>query len=172
MKIDLTATLIGCASLLVASASANTVTFVTPAGATTSGPVDATATFTTSSAFGGSLTISLTDLLANPGDAAQLLSDLDFTLSSHSTTGIIDPNISRTFGTQRFVNAGGTWSAGPTVFPGWGLNQNFNGGLQLDALGFIGPAQLLIGGPDGISNLYSAANGSISGNGPHNPLLC
>src|SRR6266853_92733 len=162
MKIDLTATLIGCASLLAASASANTVTFVTPAGETTSaGSVDATATFTTSGAFGGSLTISLTDLLVNPGNVGQLLSDLDFTLSSHSTTGILDPNISHSFGTQRFVNADGTWTAGATVFPGWGLNQNVGGGMQLDALGFIGPAQLIIGPADS-SNLYSAANGSIA----------
>jgi hypothetical protein len=42
----------------------------------------------------------------------------------------------------------------------------------LDVLGAggAGPTHLIIGPPDG-GNLYSAANGSIAGNGPHNPFL-
>jgi hypothetical protein len=69
------------------TAHADTVTFDTPPGSTTSGgPVDATATFTTGA---GTLSITLTNLLANPKDVAQLLSDLEFTLGNGATTGTI-----------------------------------------------------------------------------------
>src|SRR5262249_42400935 len=59
---------------------------------------------------------------------------------------------------------------GSTGSTGWGLNNNVAGGLQLDALGFIGPAGLIIG-PSGPGGVYSNANGSIAGNGPHNPFI-
>src|SRR5262249_28072461 len=43
--------------------------------------------------------------------------------------------------------------------------------LRLHVLGtLIGPAHTIIGPPAG-TGLYSAANGSIAGNGPHNPFL-
>jgi hypothetical protein len=42
--------------------------------------------------------------------------------------------------------------------------------LDVLAAGGAGPAHLIIGPPDG-GNTYSAANGSIAGNGPHNPFL-
>lgn len=153
------------ASLLAVNATANTVTFSTASGSTESGgnPVDATATFTTGA---NQLTISLTDNLSNPATVAQLISDLDFVLSSGQTSG----TILSSSGLQRTVNADGTYTVGAVVSTGWGLNNNVAGGLQLDALGFIGPAGLVIGGP-GAGNLYSAANGSIAGNGPHNPFL-
>ena len=42
---------------------------------------------------------------------------------------------------------------------------------ELDALGTAAaPSHLIIGPPDA-SNLYSNANDSIAGNGPHNPFL-
>jgi hypothetical protein len=155
------------ACLLAISANANTVTFVTPPGATTSGgPVDASATFSFDAA-GSILTISLTDLQANPGNVAQLISDLDFTLSTGANFGFLGSSS----GVERTVHGDGTWAAGVgTVSTGWGLNNNVAGGMQLDALGFIGPAHLIIGPPDGSGN-YSAANNSIAGNGPHNPFL-
>jgi hypothetical protein len=146
------------------SASANVITYTTPAGATTGGgPVNASATFTTGN---GALFIALTDLQANPADVAQLVSDLDFTLSGGQTTG----NLVSSSGTKITVNGNGTYSLGSTGSTGWGLNQNISGGLQLDALGFVGPAGLLIG-PPGPGDVYTAANGSIAGNGPHNPFL-
>jgi hypothetical protein len=40
----------------------------------------------------------------------------------------------------------------------------------LQGPGHAGPAHLIIGPPDG-GNLYSAANGTIAGNGAHNPFL-
>jgi hypothetical protein len=55
-------------SVLTASpVSADTFTFVTPTGATTSGPVNASATFTTSL---NSISVSLTNLQANITDVA------------------------------------------------------------------------------------------------------
>ena len=148
----------------VPAAHASTVTFVTPVGASTSGgPVNASATFITDT---GTLSVTLTDLQANPTDVAQTLSDLVFTLSTGQTTG----TLTSSSGQQITVNSGGTFTLGPTTATGWGLNNNVSGGLQLDALGFVGPAGLIIG-PSGPGNLYSNANGSIAANGPHNPFL-
>jgi hypothetical protein len=145
--------------------SANTITYVLPPGSTTSGgPVSASATFTTGA---GTLAITLTNLQANPTDAAQLLSDLDFVLSGGQTIG----TLSNSSGLERTVNSGGSYTDTGMVSTGWSLINNFGGGLQLQVLGTpIGPAHLIIGGPNG-SNVYSNANGSIAGNGPHNPFL-
>jgi hypothetical protein len=146
------------------TAQADTVTFDTPSGSTTSGGlVDATATFTTGA---GTLSITLTNLLANPGNVAQLLSDLSFNLSNGATTG----TIASSSGQEITVNNDGTFTTGSIVDTGWVLNSTATG-LQLDVLGSpTAPSHLIIGPPDG-SNVYSNANGSIAGNGPHNPFL-
>jgi PEP-CTERM motif-containing protein len=145
-------------------ASANVITFSTPTGATTvGGPVSATATITTGL---GTVSISLTDLQANPTDVAQLISDFDFTLSGGQTTGAL----ASSSGQQINVAGNGTFTLGSTGSTGWGLNNNVMGGLQLDALGFIGPAGLIIG-PPGPGSVYTSANGSIAGNMPHNPFI-
>jgi len=144
------------------SAHAATMTFTTASGATnpSSGqPVDASATVSTSA---GTVTITLTDLLVNPNDVSQLISDFDFKLSNNATTG----TLTSSSGQQITIGAGGSTTLGSTTSTGWGVNDNVNGGIQLDALGFIGPAGLIIGpGP------YTNANGSIAGNGPHNPFI-
>src|SRR5215831_8976119 len=78
---------LGALAIAALQASANTITFLTPAGATTGGgPVDALAMITTGA---GTVTITLTDLQANPTDVAQLISDFDFTLSGGQTTGTL-----------------------------------------------------------------------------------
>lgn len=155
-----------CLAVLVCAlaSQAAMITYITPPGSTSGGgPVNASATFTTGA---GTLSITLTDLQANPTDVAQLISDLDFVLSNGATTG----TLSSSSGQEITVNGGGTFTLGNTVSTGWGLNNNVSGGLQLDALGFVGPAHLLIGPPGG-GGTYSNANGSIAGNGPHNPFL-
>lgn len=141
---------------------ANIITFVTPTGATESGgnPVDAMATFVTSA---NTVTITLTDLLANPKTVAQLLSDISFSLTSGQTSG----TLTGSNGTDRFVAADGTFTdttSGPRV--GWMLDP---GTLHLTALGGGQPEELIIGPPDS-SDVYSGANNSIAGNGPHNPF--
>jgi hypothetical protein len=164
--LTLIAALVGLiVNVSVQAAHASTVTFVTPAGSTESGgnPVNASATFTTSD---GQIAVTLTDLLANPTTVAQLISDLSLTLSTGQTIG----TLASSSGTQINVAANGTFTLGATASTGWGLNNNVSGGLQLDALGFVGPALLIIGPPDA-GGVYSAANNSIAGNGPHNPFI-
>jgi hypothetical protein len=152
-------------ALLVASvASATSITFDTPSGSTAGGlPVSATATFVTGT---DSLTISLTNLQDNPTSVVQNLSDLIFVLSSGQTTG----SLTSSSGLDRTIAANGTFTDGATVSTGWEL-ETFGSGLRLHVLGTgTGPAHTIIGGPDG-SNVYSNANGSITGNGPHNPFI-
>ena len=144
----------------------NAQTFTTPTGSMTGGqPVDASAVFTTGS---GTVTITLDNLLANPTSVVQNLSDLSFTLSNGATTG----TLASSSGMEIRVNSGGTFTLGSTVPTGWVLS-SASGGLLLDVLsgpGHAGPAHLIIG-PPGPGNTYSNANGSIAGNGPHNPFL-
>jgi hypothetical protein len=152
------------ALLCAVATQATTITYVTPSGsATTGGAVDASALFTTGA---GTLDITLNNLEANPTDVAQLVSDLDFVLSTGQTVG----TLTSSSGQQITVNSGGTFTLGSTGSTGWGLNNAVGGGLQLDALGFVGPAGLIIGPPSG-SGTYSNANGSIAGNPAHNPFL-
>src|SRR5262245_22259481 len=109
-------------------ASSSVITFVTPAGATTGGgPVSASATFTTGA---GTVSVVLTDLLANPKDVAQLLSDLSFTLSGGQTTG----SLTSSSGQEISVDGAGVFTLGPTVSSGWKLVSTASG-LQLDVLG-------------------------------------
>ena len=138
--------------------NAATNTF-TATGTVTDGPVDASAVFVTGN---GTITITLNDLLANPTSAGQLISDLDFTLSTGATTGTLGSSS----GTLITINGNGSSTIGTTGATRWMLNSGVSGGLQLDDLGFGQPSQLIIGpGP------YTSANGSIAGNGPHNPFL-
>lgn len=145
--------------MTIGSATADTITFVTPTGSTGGGnPVDASATFLTGP---GTVSITLTDLEANPTSVGQLISDLEFTLSNGATSGTL-ASIS---GTQIQVNGDGSTTSVSGAPTHWFLNNNVSGGLQLDALGSGQPKDLIIGpGP------YTNAKGSIAGNGPHNPF--
>lgn len=153
---------LGCLLMACTMAIADTVTFSTQSGAVNQGgnPVAATATFTTSA---NTLTITLTNLLVNPNDVAQNISDLSFTLSSGQTSG----SLANSSGMERTINGNGTYSNGATVATGWTLS-----GLHLCVIcgGGAGPAHTIVGSPDA-SNVYSNGNGSINGNGPHNPFL-
>ena len=74
------------------------------------------------------------------------------------------------FRRERNIAADGTFTDGNVVDTGWALS-NVGSTFHLNVLGTaIGPAHLIIGGPDH-SSVYSNANGSIAGNGPHNPFL-
>ncbi len=144
--------------------NAETITYVTPAGSTTAGgAVDASATFVTGA---GTLSITLKDLLVDPTNVAQLISDLDFTLSNGATSG----TLASSSGQEITVNSNGTFTLGSTVDTGWLLN-SIVGGLELNVLGTpTGPSHLIIG-PPGAGGTYDNANGSIAGNPPHNPFL-
>lgn len=162
--------MVGCASLWALSASAATFTFDTPSGAMVGSPgqpVDAEAVFNTS---GTTLTITLKDLLVNPTDVAQLLSDLFFHVTIGNTAGA-SLNNTLSVGQEVSVGAGGVITLGSTAQAGWALDTTLGGNnLHLNVLGTaIGPAHLIIGPPGGAT--YAAANGSIASNPPHNPFL-
>jgi hypothetical protein len=162
MKIQLCAAL--TAALAASAAYADTFSFATPTGATvTSGAVNDMATITTGA---GTVSITLNDLLANPKDVGELLSDIQFTLSNGATVG----TLASSSGTTISVNGDGTTTAGSTGSTGWGIKDNVGGGIELDDLGFGGPADLIIG-PPGPGGVYTNANGSIAGNPAHNPFL-
>jgi len=152
-------------SAFAITSQANVFTFVTPTGSSTSGgPVNASATVMTSA---GVVTVVLANNEANPTDVAQLISDFDFVLSNPSaTTGTLASQMGALIdvdGTGHVTSVSGL----PTS---WQLNNNVGGGLQLDALGGGQPMNTIIG-PPGPGGVYTAANGSIAGNGPHNPFI-
>lgn len=147
--------------LMSTAAFADTATFATATGAVnnTGNPVSATATIQT---VNGGVIVTLNNTLVNPNDVSQNISDFMFTLSGGASTG----NITSSSGATRSVAADGTYTTGGPVSTGWGTVS----GLHFSALGFSGPAFTILGQPNG-SNVYSNANGSIAGNGPHNPFL-
>ena len=152
------------AALAASSAYGAVITYVTPTGSSTGGgPVDASATFTTGDGF---VTVTVEDLLANPTDVAQLISDLDFVLSG--VTG--DFTLASSSGTDVDVAADGTAIEGAVVDTGWLLDSPNVGEVHISALGSAQPEHLIIG-PADANGVYSNANGSIAGNDPHNPFL-
>ena len=159
----------GCASLWALSSGAATFTFDTPSGAMAGSPgvpVDAEAVFNIS---GTTLTITLKDLLVNPTDVGQLLSDLLFHVTIGDTTGA-SLNNTLSVGQEVSVGLGGAITLGSTAQAGWALDTSLGGNnLHLNVLGAAGPTHLIIGPPGG--STYAAANGSIDNNGPHNPFL-
>jgi hypothetical protein len=159
-------TLAALACGLTLQVNAATDTFTTPTGANIpgTGPVDASAVFVTGP---GTISITLNDLLTNPKDVGQLVSNLNFTLSNGAMSGMLGSSS----GMEITVNSNGSFTTGPTVLTGWALNNGVMGGLQLDVLGTSTAPSHLIIGPPGTGGMYSSANGSIAGNKPHNPFL-
>ena len=157
--------IIMCAAVSCASVAYADI-FSTPAGATAGGqPVNATAIISTSDS--GAAFITIINNQANPTSIIQAVSDLFFDLNGPVGSGAL--NTSQ--GVERNIAANGTFTDGNTVDTGWALS-HVGSTFHLNVLGTaIGPAHLIIGGPDINSNVYSNANGSIAGNGPHNPFL-
>ncbi len=138
----------------------------TPGATVPDGSVNATASFTVQD---GAVLVTLSNGLADPKSAGQLLSGLSFTLTSGSTTGTLGANMAN----LRSVAKGGSFTDLGPASTGWALDQNVNGGLFLCVLctdlGAAGPKHLLIGDA-AVSGKYDSANGSIAGNKPHNPF--
>jgi VPDSG-CTERM motif len=151
---------VSCASV----AYADSFTFSTPAGATVGGqPVNATASFDTEDGF---VSIVIANNQPNPKSIIQAISDLSFNLSN-VTSGTLGLH---NFSQERTIAADGTFTDGNVVDPGWALS-NVGSTFHLNVLGTpTAPAHLIIGGP-GLGSVYSNANASIAGNGPHNPFL-
>jgi len=140
-------------------------TFVTATGATESGgnAVNASAVVTLGT---GTITVTLTNLLANPTTVAQNISDFFFTLNT-TPTGF--PSTVTPTGSLITV-AGGTSTPDTTdTLKSWALTATGNQ-IHIDALvasqgPTSAPKQLIIGpGP------YTNANASITGS-THNPFI-
>lgn len=137
-----------------------------PGDSVPDGLVSAMANFTVGDGF---ITVSLNNQLADPKSAGQLLSGLQFTLASGSSTGTLGSSSANV----RRVNRGGSFTdlgPGPT---GWALdtsNANFLLCALCTDLGALGPKRLLIGDPNTNTGQYTSANASIAGNKPHNPF--
>jgi hypothetical protein len=142
-------------------------TCTTPPDALVNGlMVNASANFVIGNGF---ITVTVSNGLADPRSAGQLLNGVAFNLSGAQTDGTLNSSaaIIRTIEKdQSFVDAG------PSA-TGWALAPEFNGGLLLCALctdaGGVGPSHLLIGDP-APSGSYALANASLAGNKPHNPF--
>jgi len=163
----MTSVLVGVLVVAPPPGNAAVIAFDTPTGATVGGqPVDAAVTFTTGA---GTIHVTLQDLLANPTDVGQLLSDLSFHIAG--TTGNLTGTLTGSVGQEVTVNSNGTFTPGGNVSTGWALSGGTGGTFLLNVLGTpIGPAHLIIG-PPGAGGTFSNANGSIAGNAPHNPFL-
>jgi hypothetical protein len=161
--------MIKLASLLVLTvglASAATISFTTPTGSQSAadGLVDASATVVTGA---GSVTVTLNDLLGNPHSVGQLLSDFFFTLSSAPTTAL--NTTSTPTGSLIDIAGDGTATTYAGAVTNWDLTSS-GATILLNSLNGSGPSQTIIG-PAGPLGLYTNANKSIAGNGPHNPFL-
>jgi hypothetical protein len=127
-------------------------------------PVNASATFAADST---TLTITLTNLKADPISVSQNISGLFFTFTNGETTGTLVSSAADfiKISKQHSVTANGAGSTG------WDLLTDFSGGLKLNLLGSDAvPAHTIIG-PPGMDGLYDSANGSLAGNRPHNPFI-
>jgi hypothetical protein len=147
---------------------AGTITYTLPSVAinpVSGQPVSETATFTTST---DQIVVIVNNPLVNPTDVSENLSDLFFTISSGQNSGTINQALSS--GTSRTVAADGTFTDAGTVSPTHWALQTSGSHLLLNDLTGGQPKQTIIGSPNG-SDIYSNANGSIAGNGPHNPFL-
>jgi PEP-CTERM motif len=155
------------ASLLVLTvglSSANTFFWVTPIGATSAGgPVSASATVDTST---NSVAVTLNDLLVNPANAGQLLSDFAFTLSSTPTAAL--GSTATPTGSLIDISGFGVVTANLGSIASWGLTSS-GPAIHLNSL--AGGATQTIIGPAGPGGVYDNANGSIAGNPGHNPFL-
>jgi hypothetical protein len=152
-----------CGPAVFAASSTYTFTGTDSAG----DPASASAMFITGN---GTIQLTLNDLLSNPKDAGQLLSDIFFTPSGGTTSSA---SISSASGTPLTVASGGSYTIGSPVTPHWNLSSPSSGTLLLTFAG--GPPNNLIIGTSSngtyTGGTYSNANPSIAGNGPHNPFL-
>ena len=153
-----------------AAARADTFTFSgTPPGG--SGPISATATITLN---GSTLTVILTNNTANIQDVSQSITDFSFHINSTltATTGFTGSGQGINVGAGGVVTQVGGSSAADLITGagGWTLASTGPGSFHLDALGSGQPQFAILGPPNG-AGVYANANGSIAGNGPHNPFV-
>jgi hypothetical protein len=162
--------------LLVAGTASATIspqTFEANGLSSNGDPIHASAQFSFNNL---TLTLVLTNLLPNPGSVAQNITDFSFQLLN-SLGQNIDASCSGSCltgataaQTVTVAAGGGKTVSNVPVDPKWAYTLT-SGVYLLNGLGGANsPAYSIIGPPDGSGN-YSAAGGSIAGNGPHNPFI-
>lgn len=160
----------------VADSYTSSYTFNTTSGATagTGNPVNATMTIgMTANGFD----VTLVNLLANPGNIAQVVTGLEFTINSNLSKSV-KTSLSSSSSLQssdaiiRTINPNGTYSdSAPDQQTNWQLSSSFfKGGLALCAAGCGTWHPEGVIGPADSNNLYSNANPSITNN-QHTPEL-
>jgi hypothetical protein len=161
--------------LFAGTASATTFTASGTAGGQT---IDAQAVFTFNNLTPDVMTVTLTNLLPNPKDVGQNITDFDFqllnslgqTITPTCTTNCLT-SASATSGLVS-IGSGGTPvfpSPNPAVDPGWAVSLT-SGTFLLNGLGGTHNPRYSIIGPPGSGGTYSNANGSLT-NGSHDPFI-
>jgi hypothetical protein len=150
-------------ALISFSTSAGAVTYTTTTcPSCVDGSVNAKADFTLGN---GTVAVTLTDLLANPTSAGQLVSGIMFDVSGASGSGLLTRTVSNNFVTT--INTGNDTFSSPVTDPlaRWKASE---AGITITLTTLTGgnPDRLIIGPPDG-SNKYTNANNSISGDNPN-----
>jgi hypothetical protein len=151
------------ASALFAATSANAtvITLVTPSGASgVDGPVSAKAVFDFSA---GHLSLTISNLLDNPTSVGQLISDMTFSLSGATGSGLLTTVNS---GLVTTISSGGSYTAGAAdALTRWHATE-VGTSVHLTTLTGGQPDRLIIG-PDSAGGFdpslgsYSNANSSI-----------
>ncbi|MCC7085868.1 MAG: hypothetical protein IT427_12775 [Pirellulales bacterium] len=141
-----------------------TIQYQTVPGSTIGGePVDARATFTTST---DTIAVKIENFQADPISPKSVVYDVLFNVSTGQNTG----TITSTTGIERTIISGGTYTdTGLVSNTDWGL---FTSGANLHLDRLAAPGQKkhgVIGPPNAGTNKYDAAGGALTG-GPHNPF--
>ena len=134
--------------LLVSRADAWIISFTLPSGAQDATGHDIAATATFSSTVTNLLEVRIENLQGNPArssgapivEAGQILTGLDFTLTSGQTSGTINAAPFTKATVERTIHLDGTHTDVLDAAPGWSLQSN-GGGMQLlsGGLGIVGP---------------------------------
>jgi hypothetical protein len=117
------------------------------------------------------LTLVLTNLFPNPESVGQNITDFSFQLNivpacggGNCLTGASAPS------TVTVASKTSNTVSNVAVDPKWAVSLSSSTFLLDGLAGANNPAYSIIGPPDGSGN-YSAAGGSIAGNGAHNPFI-
>jgi hypothetical protein len=156
--------------LLVAGTASATIspqTFEANGNSSAGDPIHASAQFSFNNL---TLTLVLTNLFPNPGSVGQNITDFSFQLNivPTCTTNCLDSATAAQ--TVTVASQTSKTVSNVAVDPKWAVSLSSSTFLLDGLAGANNPAYSIIGPPDGSGN-YSAAGGSIAGNGPHNPFI-
>lgn len=127
---------------------------------------------------GSTMSVTLIDLQANPGSVANILNGIQINISGVTGVSGLTADSAKTADIDSNGNYNPTTTAGSIIASPSGWTVGGSSTITLSALG-TGNPQFLIIGPDANNNFtdgsgnpgYTAAHGSIAGNGPHNPFI-